>query len=53
MKKWVIFLVIMFAPGVMIIKMSKNGSFLVFFADDSETLVTVLAKHLRAPERSF
>ena len=37
----VIFLVIMFTPGVMVIKMSKNGSFFVFFADDSKIWVTV------------
>ena len=32
----VIFLVIMFTSGFMIIKMSKNGSFFVFFADNSK-----------------
>ena len=35
MKKGVIFLVIMFTPRVMVIKMSKNASFFVYFADDS------------------
>ena len=40
-------------PGVMIIKMSKNGSFFLFFANDSKTLATVSPKHLSAPERSF
>ena len=40
-EKGVIFLVIMFAPGVMVIKISKNASFFVFFADGSKTLVTV------------
>ena len=39
MKKGVIFLVIMFTPGVMAIKISKNVSFFVIFADDSKTLV--------------
>ena len=37
----------------MVIKISKNVSFFVFFADDNKTLVTVYAKHLSAPERSF
>ena len=41
MKKGVIFLVIMFTPGVMAIKISKNVSFFVIFADDSKTLVIV------------
>ena len=36
MKNGVIFLVIMFTPGVMVIKMSKNAS---FFADDSKTVI--------------
>ena len=49
----VIFLVIMFTPGVMVIKMSKNGSFFVFFANDSKILVTVQAKHLSTPKGSF
>ena len=31
MKKGVIFLAIMFTPRVMLIKMSKNASFVVFF----------------------
>ena len=37
----VTFLVIMFTPGVMVIEISKNGSFFVFFADDSKELATV------------
>ena len=41
MKKGVIFLVIMFTPRVMVIKMSKNASFYVFFADDNKTLVSM------------
>ena len=38
MKKGVIFLVIMFTPRVMVIKISKNDSFYVFFADDNKTV---------------
>ena len=38
MKNGVIFLVIMFTPGVMVIKISKKAS---FFAYDSKTIVTV------------
>ena len=41
MRKGVIFLVIMFIPGVAVIKMFKSVSFFVFFADNSKTLVTV------------
>ena len=52
-KNWVIFLVIMFTSGVMVIKMSKNGSFFVFFESNSKILVVVEAKHLSASERSF
>ena len=40
-KNGVILLVITFTPRVMVIKMSKNGSCFVFFADDSKILVTV------------
>ena len=40
-KNWVIFLVIMFTSGVMVIKMSKNGSFFVFFEGNSKILVVV------------
>ena len=32
----VVFLVIMFTPGVIVFKISKNGSFFVFFAGDSK-----------------
>ena len=39
-KNGVIVLIIMSTPGVMVIKMSKIGSFFVFFADESKTLVT-------------
>ena len=52
-KNEVIFLVIMFTPRVTVIKMSKNGLFLVFSADDSKKLVTVGTKYLSAPERSY
>ena len=31
----------------------KNGSFFKFSADDSKRLVTVWAKYLSAPERSY
>ena len=37
----VIFQFIMFTPGVMVIKMSKNDLFFVFFADDNKILVTI------------
>ena len=47
------FLVIMFTPGVMVIKMLKNGSFFVSFADGSKNFVTVQAKYLSVPERPF
>ena len=40
-KNGAILLVIMFTPRVMVIKMSKNGSCFVFFADDSKILVIV------------
>ena len=39
-KNGVIVLIIISTPGVMVIKMSKIGSFFVFFADESKTLVT-------------
>ena len=41
MKKGVIFLIIMFTSGDMVIKISKNVSFFVFFADNNKTLVIV------------
>ena len=31
----------MFTPGVMVIKMSKNASLFVIFADDRKALVTM------------
>ena len=40
-KNGIIFLVIMFTPGVMVIKMSKMAHFLYFFSDDITKLVTV------------
>ena len=43
----------MFAPGVMVIKMSKKGSFFVFSADASKKSVTVWRKYLPASERSY
>ena len=52
-KNGVIYLVIMFTPGVMIIKMSKNGSFFVFSADYSPKSVTVWGKQLSSSERSY
>ena len=62
-KSGVIFLIIMFTPGVKVIKMSKMGHFLYFFSDDSKTaiqkitktdpFVTIEARNLRAPERHF
>ena len=52
-KNWVICLVIMFAPGVTAIKMSKIAPFLIFFADASKKSVTVWRKYLSASERSY
>ena len=52
-KNGAIFLVIMFTPRVMFIKMPKNGSFFLFSANESKKLVTVWAKYLSAPERSY
>ena len=45
--------VIIFPPRVMVIKMLKIAHFFVFFAYDSKKLVTVWAKCLSAPERSY
>ena len=52
-KKGVICIVIMLTPRVMVIKMSKYGSFFVFSADDSKKIVLVWANYLNAPERSY
>ena len=43
-KNWVICLITMFIARVMIIKISKNGSFFVFSADGSKKLMGILAK---------
>ena len=51
-KNGVIGQVITFTPGVIVIKMSKNGSFFIFSADDNERSVTVWGKYLGASERS-
>ena len=40
-KNGIICLVIMFTPGVMVMKVSKLAHFLYFFADDTKKLVTV------------
>ena len=40
-KNGFIFLFIMFTPRVMVIKMSKNDSCFVYFADGSKILVSV------------
>ena len=45
-------LFIMFTLRDMVIKMSKNGSFFVFSAVNSKTLVTVWATYVSAPEKS-
>ena len=34
-----------------ILKWKKKGTFFVCFADDSKTLVTVYAKHLKSPTK--
>ena len=47
-KNRVICLVIMFAPGVMIIKMSKMTHFLYFLLMPAKKSVTVWRKYLRA-----
>ena len=52
-KNGVICLVFMFSFGVIVIKISQMVHFFVFSADGSKTLVTVWAKYLRAPERSY
>ena len=38
--------------GVIVIEMSKNGSFFAFFADDNKKPVTDWEKYLSASERS-
>ena len=52
-KDGVIYLVVMFTPQVMVIKMSKIAHFLVFSADASKKSVTVWTKYLRTCERSY
>ena len=43
----------MYISRLMVIKMPKIAHFFVFSADDNNTLVTVWAKGLNAPEKSF
>ena len=43
----------MFAPGVMVIKMSKMGHFFLFSTDASKKSDTVWRKYLLASERSY
>ena len=52
-KNGVTYLVIMFAPGVMVIKMSKMAHFFVFSTDASKKSVTVWRKYLLVSERSY
>ena len=51
--KWVVCLVIMFAPGVMVIKMSKMANIFIFSTDARTKSVTVWRKYSRASERSY
>ena len=44
-KNWVIYVVIMFTPRVMVIKMPKMAEFFVFSADQSKKVVTVWRKY--------
>ena len=46
-------LCIMFTPRVMVIKMSKIGSFFVYSADDGKKSVRAWAKYSSASERSY
>ena len=52
-KNGFICLVIAFTPRVKVMKMLKNGSFLVFSADDSKKLSTVWAKYLSVSEKYY
>ena len=52
-KNGVICLVIMFTSRVLVIKNVKNGPFFMFSADDSKKSVTLWAKYLSVPERSY
>ena len=52
-KNGVIFLVIMFTLGVLVIKMSKMVHFLYFLLMPAKKTATVRAKHLRASGRSY
>ena len=52
-KNWVVFLVIMFNPEALVIKMSKMAYLLYFFADNSKTLFIVWENYLGASERSY
>ena len=49
----IIFLVIMFTPGVRLIKMSKKWLILCSFAGESKALITVEAKYLKSAPMSF
>ena len=57
MQKWkkygVICLVIIFTPKVTIIKMAQMAHFFVFSANGSRRFAPILAKYLRAPERTY
>ena len=44
-KNWVIYVVIMFTPRVMVIKMPKMAEFFVFSVDQSKKVVTVWRKY--------
>ena len=47
-KKSTIYLAIMFTPGIMVIK-SQKWLISIFCADDSQKLVTLWTKYVRAP----
>ena len=49
-KNEAIFLVIVFIPRVMVIKMLRMAHFFVFSADGSKKLVSTWAKYLRTPD---
>ena len=51
-KNWFICLVVMFAPGIMVIKMSKMAHFLYFLPITIKKSVSVWAKYLNKSERS-
>ena len=43
----------MFSPRVIVIKISKKGSFFLFSADDSRKSVTVSAEDISEPGRTY